>query len=97
MDDALRTVRIANVCAVVVDIEPTVSESVVVELLLKLKDVSSLGAKSNRSDYVSRLAALIFHKTDMAIASKVVEEGKVRCCSCFLLLLLLLRSCIFPC
>jgi GTP-binding protein len=45
MDDAFRSIRMANVCALTIDIEPDVPSSNIVELLLQLRDRTTTSAK----------------------------------------------------
>ena len=52
MDDAVKTLQSANVCALVIDIEPHVADSNIVELLTKLRESSTAAAKLNRPDYI---------------------------------------------
>lgn len=37
MDEAIRTLRLSNVCALLIDIEPNVPESNIIELLKELR------------------------------------------------------------
>ena len=51
-DDAMRSLQTANVCALVLDIEPNIPESTIVELLTNLRDGASAAAQLNRPDYL---------------------------------------------